>query len=207
MTESFIWSVEQTKKEGILAEASKAFSQYGFRKASVDLIARAAGVAKGTVYLACENKQDLFYQVLHREVRAWVGETAIGIDPRRPADEILERLSRLGVESLDRRPLLKTLLFGEAYRLLPAWKGQLDKLVALGRSNVEEVLRLGIEQGIFEGDIDVEETAQTLNDMQLAYLLLHDRPDAKDRIEKIRRRRKAALNMILNGLRVRPAQP
>ncbi len=80
--------MELAKKECILMEAARAFARFGFRKTSVDEIARAAGVAKGTIYLAAESKEDLFYQALHREVRQWVGEVSGLIDPRRPADEL-----------------------------------------------------------------------------------------------------------------------
>ena len=67
--------MEQAKKDCILLEAARAFARFGFKKTSIDEVARAAGVAKGTVYLACDSKEDLFYQVLHRETRSWAAET------------------------------------------------------------------------------------------------------------------------------------
>jgi AcrR family transcriptional regulator len=84
--------MDQEKKECILTAAISAFTRFGFKKASVDEIARDAGVAKGTVYLAAENKEDLFFQALHREVREWVAEDSRLIDPRTPADELLAML-------------------------------------------------------------------------------------------------------------------
>src|SRR5436190_555554 len=62
--------MEQEKKETILDAATRAFARFGFKKASIEDIAKEAGVAKGTVYLACESKEDLYYQAVHREVRA-----------------------------------------------------------------------------------------------------------------------------------------
>jgi AcrR family transcriptional regulator len=44
--------MELAKKECILVEAARAFARFGFKKTSVDEIAKAAGVAKGTIYLA-----------------------------------------------------------------------------------------------------------------------------------------------------------
>lgn len=196
--------MERAKRESILMEAARAFARLGFKKASIDEIARKAGVAKGTIYLACASKQDLFYQVLHREVVAWIGEVAQGIDPRVPADELLDRVSRQGVAYLDQRPLLKSLLFGDAYRLMPDWGDRLDGLAALGRGNVEQILRLGIAQGRFRADLDVDSTAQLLLDLQLAYFVLHDR-DGPGRDAFIERRRTAAMRLILDGIRSRPA--
>lgn len=48
------------KREAILAAALELFGRYGFRRTSIDDIARQAGVAKGTVYLYVENKEALF---------------------------------------------------------------------------------------------------------------------------------------------------
>ena len=90
--------MDRAKRECIVVAACKAFARFGFKKASVDEIAKRAGVAKGTVYLAAESKEDLFYQVLHRELRAWIAECSSMIDPRKPADQLIsekETLNRI----------------------------------------------------------------------------------------------------------------
>src|SRR5258706_11513929 len=48
------------KRESILAAALELFGRYGYRRTSIDDIARQAGVAKGTVYLHVETKEALF---------------------------------------------------------------------------------------------------------------------------------------------------
>jgi AcrR family transcriptional regulator len=193
--------MEQAKRECILLAAAKAFSRFGFRKASVDEIARSAGVAKGTVYLAAESKEDLFYQVLHREVRAWVAQVAGMIDPRVPADQLLERLSRNGFDYLDQHPLVRDLLFGKANEILPTWSERLAELRALGAANVVEVLRLGVKQKRFRSGLDLEAVASLLQDLQIASYLFIDAAS-----EGTERRRQAALDLVLNGLR-EPASP
>ena len=54
--------MDHAKRETILESATRLFARLGFKKCSIDEIARAAGVAKGTIYLACDSKTDLFYQ-------------------------------------------------------------------------------------------------------------------------------------------------
>ena len=56
------------KREAILDAALTLFGRYGYRRTSIDDIARAAGVAKGTVYLHVESKAALF-RTLSRSVR------------------------------------------------------------------------------------------------------------------------------------------
>jgi AcrR family transcriptional regulator len=48
------------KRAAILGAALKLFGQYGFRRTSIDDIAREAGIAKGTVYLYVETNEALF---------------------------------------------------------------------------------------------------------------------------------------------------
>jgi AcrR family transcriptional regulator len=48
------------KRAVILGAAMKLFGLYGFRRTSIDDIAREAGIAKGTVYLYVETKEALF---------------------------------------------------------------------------------------------------------------------------------------------------
>jgi AcrR family transcriptional regulator len=52
--------VADGKREAILAAALSLFGRYGYRRTSIDDIAREAGVAKGTVYLHVESKEALF---------------------------------------------------------------------------------------------------------------------------------------------------
>src|SRR2546423_8729946 len=99
--------MEQSKKECILQAAARAFARFGFKRASVEEIARDAGVAKGTVYLACDSKEDLFYQAVHREVRSWMAETSRAIDPWVPADELLGVVSQVGPDYLQNHPLVR----------------------------------------------------------------------------------------------------
>jgi len=50
----------------ILEAARKVFARKGFEKATMDEIAEAAGVAKGTVYLYFESKRDVYLEALRR---------------------------------------------------------------------------------------------------------------------------------------------
>jgi len=194
--------MEIAKKECILMEAARAFARFGFKKTSVDEIAKAAGVAKGTIYLAADSKEDLFYQTLHREVRAWVAEVSKLIDPRKPADELIGEMSLFSFEKLEKSPLVHDLLMGKTRELMPMWQAQFEELRYLGTANVIEVLRLGIKQGIFRPELAVEQVARTLQDLQVAGYLFHG---GKGLSEELLAQYAAGLDMVLNGLRVRKA--
>lgn len=54
------------KAQAILDAAERLFVRYGYRKSSMDDVARDAGIAKGTVYLYYPGKEALFRALLER---------------------------------------------------------------------------------------------------------------------------------------------
>jgi AcrR family transcriptional regulator len=193
--------MERDKKEGILSAAVRAFARFGFKKASVEEIAKDAGVAKGTVYLACDTKEDLFYQAIHREVRAYSAELSRHIDPRLPADQVLRETTLAGIQYIDARPLVRDLIFGNHHLILPEWGERLDELRALGRGHVLEILRLGVRQGLFRGDLDLDEVAKIIEDVAIATHVFYNR--TTNREQMLKKRYEAAFELLLNGLHAR----
>jgi AcrR family transcriptional regulator len=53
-------------RDAILTAATDAFARFGFKKTSIDDIARRARIGKGTVYLHFEGKEQLFGAVIRR---------------------------------------------------------------------------------------------------------------------------------------------
>jgi len=192
--------LDAAKKDCILLQAARAFSRFGFKKASIDDIAREAGVGKGTVYLAAESKEDLFYQVLHREVRAWQSECARTIDPRVPADALLGTLLTTAMQHVERHPLVLDLLLGETLRALPDWAERLDGLREVGRANVVEVLRIGVRQGLFRADLEVDTVASLLQDFQLAAYRGRFLDGTPARAREVEARVRVGLDLVLHGL-------
>src|ERR687896_719 len=185
-------------REAVLDAATRCFSRYGFRKTSIDTIAEDANVAKGTVYLYCADKQDLFFRAVHREVAAWVDELAEMVDADVPADETLVEMGRRDAAFVEQRPLVAEVLSGLHDGQFPELREQFAELRDLGISRVVEVLRLGIRQGVFADDLDVAATARVLQQMQLAGALLPYRSDLPTR--EVRRQQAAALRLVLGGL-------
>ena len=195
--------METAKRECILIEAAKAFTRFGFQKASVDEIAKNAGVAKGTIYLAAPSKADLFYEVLLREQRAWNAEMSKRIDPRRNADEILVEVSWNSINTLDERPLVRDLMLGHHAEMVPALADKIDELRQIAAEPVAEVLRLGVRQKRFRADLDVDAVARVLLDLHISTLMFVMK--GPDVAAKLQRRAKAGFDLILRGLLAAPA--
>jgi AcrR family transcriptional regulator len=195
--------MEDAKWESIVAEAAKAFDRYGFSKASMEDIARASGVAKGTLYLGAASKRDLFYQAVLRDLRLWNAELGRRIDPRVPADELLVSVTQQALASRDRFPLARDLVLGRFDSHLPDWTERLDELRAAGLATILEILRVGVRQGRFRAGLDLEETAGALLDLLATTLMYHSRgPDPEARLA---RHAAAVFELVLRGLLAQPA--
>ena len=188
-------------EDTILDSAGRCFARYGFKKTSMENVATEARVAKGTVYLYCENKQDLFYRSIERELRSWIDDLSSCIDPNRPANEILIEMARRDAAFVEERPLVADLLSGMVDGDLPSYRERFSGLRNAGRKHVVKVLELGIRQGVFAADLDVQATARVLQEMQITGALLRHRNELP--LAQIRRQQAAAMRLVLRGLEIR----
>lgn len=96
----------------MLDAAGELLLAHGYRRVTVDDVARRAGVGKGTVYLHVASKLDLFAAVLVRDSVEVTRELldALRADPAQAALDATVRASFLAVQ---RRPLTRALLAGD----------------------------------------------------------------------------------------------
>ena len=90
------------KRDVILKAATEVFARRGYFQSQVADVARAAGVAAGTVYLYFRSKDDLLASIFERTMKETLvaGESAIaGVDDPR---ERLRRIARLHLERMGR---------------------------------------------------------------------------------------------------------
>src|SRR6478609_5975894 len=71
------------KREAILRAAIDVFAERGFFNAQVADVARAAGVAAGTVYLYFRGKDDLLVSIFERTMRAAIADGRACMEPLR----------------------------------------------------------------------------------------------------------------------------
>jgi AcrR family transcriptional regulator len=59
----------EVKKEIVLKVAQEIFAKYGISKATIDDIAKAAGIGKSSIYYYFQNKEDIFRAVIESQVQ------------------------------------------------------------------------------------------------------------------------------------------
>jgi len=101
------------KRERILAAAVARFTAVGYRKTSVEDVAKAAGVAKGTVYLYYGSKPELLLHAVAWEKRSYLARLEPLWQRDMPAAERLRELIALGLVMKQRMPLVTRLTGGD----------------------------------------------------------------------------------------------
>ncbi|SDR56172.1 transcriptional regulator, TetR family [Rhizobiales bacterium GAS191] len=97
---------DSAKRRQIIEGARTVFLAQGFDRASMDEIARAAGVSKGTLYVYFDNKQRLFEDLIIEDRREQA-EQIVKIDFADP--DIRAMLTRFGVSLAERMQLPQTI--------------------------------------------------------------------------------------------------
>ncbi len=99
----------QERAQRILDAAAVLILRWGYNKTTIDDIARQAGVAKGTIYLHWNTREELFTALMRRE-RALLSEEVRRSVADDPAGATLRSMLRHSALALLGRPLLKAVL-------------------------------------------------------------------------------------------------
>lgn len=88
------------KREAILRAATHVFAEKGFFNAKVADVAKAAGVADGTVYLYFKNKDDLLHSLFDRAMDEFIAEGQRELAALDRPEDRLRRIAEMHLERL-----------------------------------------------------------------------------------------------------------
>lgn len=115
--DEFLWpepdGKQRAKRERILRSATALFVRFGYRKTSIDEVARRAGVAKGTVYLYYQNKAELVLHTIALEKCPYLSRLEPLLSTEISASERLQALIVLSLLTVRDMPLLSQLTSGD----------------------------------------------------------------------------------------------
>jgi len=127
----------QVRADRILDTARDLLLLWGYRRVTIDELARRAGVGKGTIYLHWRSREDVFHAVSAREA-AEMADAIVQAVRDDPAEVALHRyLRRIFVEAMN-RPVLRALYTRDA--------DTLDTFLASARHQHLEESKLGVNR-------------------------------------------------------------
>lgn len=174
-------------RERVLEAAKVVFSQGG-PEASLEAVAKHAGVGIGTLYRHFPTREALYEAVYRREVDQLV-ELAKHLEATTPPVEALRLWLQAGVEFMATKNGMAAALAMAAHGSSDLVAYSLDQLTrALGK-----LLQRAAAAGELRTDIDPEDLLRTLVGMCYA----HDRPGWQARVLRL-------VDVFIDGLRLRP---
>ena len=189
------------KRDAILRAATQVFAQCGFFNAQVADVAKAAGVAAGTVYLYFRSKDDLLVSLYERTMKAAIaeGRTALAgtVDPR----ERLLRIARLHLERLGRDRDLAIVFQVELRQSTKFMERFSSSYLREYLGIIREAVEAGQTAGLFRGDVSATTAAKilfgALDEMATNWMLSHRTYPLEDDADTV-------IDLFLNGVGTRP---
>lgn len=164
-------SLKGRKYEDVLSGAREIFLRDGFEGASVDDIARAAGVSKATLYSYFSDKRELFREVTRVECERMAETTLAKIDFGAPPREVLSAaahsLTRFLLSDFSLK-MFRTCV-AESARFPELGQAFYQNGPEMGRARMVVYLKLAIERGQLR-DIDPDMIAEQFSELCRARL-------------------------------------
>ena len=159
----------ELRRERIVEAARQCFASDGFAKTTVEAIASGAGVSNGLLYKHFRGKEHLFQEVVTGVVRDWVRAFVPGSDEPLTPSEKLEAMFRRSVAFCRSNPLLPAVMTGEESLELERIGNPNRGRVHAHRRLIADVLRDGIASGEFRSTLDVDTTADLIQQIHIDY--------------------------------------
>lgn len=164
-------SRRQERADRILDVAAELILRWGYKKTTIDDIARQAGVAKGTIYLHWKTREDLFMTLLTREDLKLVEDIKrrIASDPE---GSTLRGFVKHSTLALMKNPLMKALLLNDTEMLGEFASREYNSATYAERiKNYKTFLEFLRNQGVVRTDIGIREQTYILSAVWIGFLL------------------------------------
>lgn len=171
------------KRVRILDAAIRVFAERGFHSATVAEIAKAAGVADGTIYLYFKGKDDLLLRLFDEKMTELLAEAraALAVEPDAPSR--LRRFIQLHLSVVERHPDLASVLIVELRQSAQFLKAADRNKLAAYIDLIAEVVRAGQEIGELSAAISPATVKRAifgaLDELALGWLLSGRRTSLK----------------------------
>jgi AcrR family transcriptional regulator len=165
-------SKKEEREQRILDAAAELLERWGYRKTTLEDIARRAGVAKPTIYLSWKTREALFMALIEREQAAFYGEIVRRME-KDPEGMTLPGLVKHSILATLKNPLMKALATRDVEFLgelathehhTAAYQAQMQSYAA-----IMSFLR---ELGVIRSDVDLREQSITFASVTWGFLLV-----------------------------------
>jgi len=187
----------QTKRERILRAAIEVFAQNGYFNAKVSEIARAAGVADGTIYLYFDGKEDLLISIFRDYTRNYLQSLERDLANVNRAEERMRIAIRHHLEALGRDRALAIVAQVELRHSLKFLTLLSHQEIADYLNILRKIVEGGQNEGAFRRNLHPQLVAKAVfgivDEMVTSWMLSEKESNLADQADAI-------ADFVLNGL-------
>jgi TetR/AcrR family transcriptional regulator, fatty acid metabolism regulator protein len=174
---------ENDKRARILDAAVRVFAERGFFGATVAEIARAAGVADGTIYLYFKGKDDVLLRLFDEKMAELLAEAKAAAAQGGSASARLARLIQLHLALVEKDPELAQVLIVELRQSAQFLKAEGRQKLAAYLDVLGQIVRDGQESGEFDPAVSPQTVKRailgSLDELAFGWLLSGRRTSLK----------------------------
>lgn len=150
---------DNEKRKRILESAIKVFAKTGYSEARIQDVAEKAGVSHGTVYIYFANKDALFISIFQEILGELIQYIGSEIQKEKNAEDKLRRIISIQLDIIEENPDLTKLILIEFPRSGNFLNDSNTNVLSRYIDLISDVLRQGIDEGIFSMEVGTEITA------------------------------------------------
>ncbi|WDM02828.1 TetR/AcrR family transcriptional regulator [Alicyclobacillus cycloheptanicus] len=145
---------DEAKYDAILQAAIEVMAESGYHHAQISRIARAAGVADGTVYLYFKNKEDILVSLLRRSIGHIVALGQARLGKLTNAEEKLREIVSLYFEQLGANPKLAMVTQVHLRQVDANIRREIGSIMRPFYDALDDIVQSGIAEGVIRPTVN-----------------------------------------------------
>lgn len=190
---------EEIFKEDIIREAQKLFQTYGLKKTTMEDIAKALGKGKSTLYYYYQSKEQIFEEVLQKELQEVFNQTQIAVEAANSAEEKLKVFAVTRIKVLSNMLNLYRLVCGDFVEHTSCAKGLSNEYSIKETNLIKSILEFGVNTGEFNQAITQD--MDLLPSVVVSSIRGIERDFFNNKLIGLEHRIGAISNLMVNGLK------
>jgi AcrR family transcriptional regulator len=198
---------KEQRRNAILRAARREFFEKGFRSVTVDTIARRAELSKGAIYLYFKSKEEIYAQILLRDIDKFHDRVETLLDTSKSASDNLRQFAEVYAAFFlsDRelfRIFMNFMLQHNPVNFTPKINDHIVKSTNQTVSIIEQILQMGMEREEFPGCLNVRVCRNSFWGLLNGIIALHlfaGREETRE--ERVLVQLRGGIELFIGGLR------
>ncbi len=198
---------KEQRRNAILRSARKEFFEKGFRSVTVDSIARRAELSKGAIYLYFKSKEEIYAQILLRDIDKFHARVDALLDTSKSASDNLRQFAEVYASFFISdnelfRIFMNFMIQHNPVNFTPNINDHIVKSTNQTVNIIEQILQMGVDRGEFPRELNLRVCRNALWGLFNGIIALHlfsGREESRE--ERVRIHVRGGLEVFIRGLR------